>query len=126
MGNFIFPDFYMNSPRPIWYPDNNYDLKSIETTYDYPFPVTKPLKRIWKEFSRIGLIVGVDTSHNLRTNSHFTLLNKDNILELHSNKKLEFKLSVIGLLVSSPLYRGGYYINRLKSLCYKLFKLIRK
>ena len=65
VGNFLFPDFYMNYPRPIWYPEKDYDILSIEATFDYPYPVQKPLKRVWRNFSRIGLMVGVTIADEL-------------------------------------------------------------
>ena len=59
LGNFLFPDFYMYPPRPIWYPSVVGDNHSMNITYDYPFPIKNPLKRVWREASRVGLMVEV-------------------------------------------------------------------
>ena len=57
LGNFLFPDFFMYPPRPIWYPNEKEDLSSIERVKGYPYPVEKPIKTIWNGLSRIGMSV---------------------------------------------------------------------
>lgn len=57
MGNFLFPDFYMYPPRPIWYPDSSVDLSSIEDIYNYPYPIEKPQRRVWSPMSRYGCVI---------------------------------------------------------------------
>lgn len=126
VGNFLFPDFYMNSPRPIWYPESDYDLTSIETTYDYPFPVTKPLKRVWRDFSRIGLMVSVIVADKLVATKQYSILKKDNIIDLYNDKSLNYKMSILAILIKTPFYCGGIYLNRIKAILYKISKLIRK
>lgn len=126
LGNFLFPDFYMNKPRPIWYPEKDYDFASIETTYDYPFPVTKPLKRVWRNFSRIGLMVCVDVNNNMITTKQNTILQKDNILDLYKKQKNDFKMCILSILIKSPFYRGGIYLNKIQSMIYRICKYIRK
>lgn len=126
LGNFLFPDFFMNKPRPIWYPEKDYDLTSIETTYDYPFPVTKPLKRVWRDFSRIGLMVGVNVNDKLETTKQSSILRKDNIIDLYKNKKSDLKMYILSKLIKSPFYCGGIYLNRIQSKLYRISKYIRK
>jgi len=41
LANFLFPDYYMHPPRPIWYPDSSYDVKSISKSYCYPDHIEK-------------------------------------------------------------------------------------
>lgn len=122
LGNFLFPDFYINVPRPIWYPDKSYDISSIETTYEYPFPVRKPLKRVWKSFSRIGMVVELQCDSAVRSESKFTVLSKDNIISLTKDFSLECKLKLIGILVRLPFYNGGKYIVKAIRCVRRIFK----
>jgi len=109
LGNFLFPDFYINVPRPIWYPDPNDDLSAIEETFDYPYPVTKPMKRVWKSFSREGMIVDVSLNQKtIRTKEYKTILSRDNnLIKSHDDFS---QLKVIAWLIRLPWYNGKSYI----------------
>lgn len=83
MGNFLFPDFYMQPPRPIWYPDANEDLTSIEPLEDYPFPVEKPIKRVWSSYSRYGCVADFDIyAKSVGVSRKYVHLSLDNVLSL--------------------------------------------
>lgn len=57
MGNFLFPDFYMYPPRPIWYPGSGEDLSKIKDVVGYPFPIEEPIRQVWNPISRYGCYV---------------------------------------------------------------------
>lgn len=57
MGNFLFPDFYMYPPRPIWYPELCEDLSKIKNVVGYPFPIEEPIRQVWNPISRYGCYV---------------------------------------------------------------------
>ncbi len=57
MGNFLFPDFYMQPPRPIWYPELSEDLSKIKDVVGYPFPIEAPIRQVWNPISRYGCYV---------------------------------------------------------------------
>lgn len=83
MGNFLFPDFYMFPPRPIWYPDSSVDLSGIEDTYNYPFPIEKPLRRVWKNISRYGCVADVTIEKDsLNVTYRYVQLSHDNVVGL--------------------------------------------
>ena len=83
MGNFLFPDFYMFPPRPIWYPDSSVDLSGIEDTYNYPFPIEKPLRRVWKNISRYGCVAQVTIEkERFDVTYKYVKLSQDNIVGL--------------------------------------------
>ena len=126
LGNFLFPDFYMYPPRPIWYPSVVGDNHSMNITYDYPFPIKNPLKRVWREASRVGLMVEVVISKDFNISSRLSILRRDNIVELYTNKKLDRKLSLLSIIVSSPLYNGGTLIGKLMAKVNSLLFLIKK
>lgn len=57
MGNFLFPDFYMYPPRPIWYPNSMDEVKGIKDVVGYPFPIEEPTRQVWNRISRYGCAV---------------------------------------------------------------------
>ena len=57
MGNFLFPDFFMQPPRPIWYPESVEQVKGIEDVVGYPYPIEKPIRQVWNKISRNGHVV---------------------------------------------------------------------
>lgn len=116
LGNGLFPDFFINAPRPIWYPDKTCDIDALPVTNGYPFPVTTPLKRVWKDFSREGLIVTAHTNKDrIIDNYRFIKLSHGNKLKFHSNYSLSLKLKVIGWLIPTSIYKEGRYYNGLKN-----------
>ena len=59
MGNFLFPDFYMFPPRPIWYPESLDDIRGVKDLVGYPFSIEEPVRQVWNSVSRYGCIVGL-------------------------------------------------------------------
>lgn len=118
MGNFLFPDFYMMPPRPIWYPDRDEDLSAVKDVVGYPFPISEPIRQIWNEISRYGRIVSlnVDGSRMLAKSS-FVHLSKANVLSLCD---LDVNIGK-SLDIEAKLLRSTYY----RMVC-KLKKTIRK
>ena len=57
MGNFLFPDFYMIPPRPIWYPASLAEVAEVKDVVGYPFPIDEPIRQVWNDISRYGCIV---------------------------------------------------------------------
>lgn len=64
MGNFLFPDFYMYPPRPIWYPVLGEDLSKIKDVVGYPFPIEEPIRQVWNPISRYGCYVTMNLAGN--------------------------------------------------------------
>ena len=104
LGNFLFPDFYMEVPRPMWYPSKDYDFQTIPITHGYPFPIDQPMKRVWPLPSRVGLMIKACFTSKITSFSRFSILSKDNVADLYEDKKLSYKLSLLSLIVSSPFY----------------------
>lgn len=82
LGNFLFPDFYMYPPRPIWYPEKDEDFSSVERVIGYPFPIEKPTMTVWNGRSRIGMNVQlhIEKENKLKTDYALTYLSKENII----------------------------------------------
>ena len=106
LGNFLFPDFYMSPPRPIWYPSASDIICNIPEVVGYPFPITQPIKQIWKDEARIGSIVGLNISDKIQLKSfNHVKLSKDNILGLYQLPKKDYhRLKYIGLITNYPKF----------------------
>lgn len=127
LGNGLFPDFLITTPRPIWYPNpQTIDLTTIPHTYDYPFPVNSPLYRRWKESSRIGIAVEtIITENEFKTSSRFTYLDELNALKLKRNRLLRIWLKFIEYFIKSKCYDEGMMLRRFKRIPYKVVKCLK-
>ena len=107
LANFLFPDFYMHPPRPIWYPDNTYDRTSISRTPGYPFGIKEPITSIWQNRSRIGIIVDMCISKEIKTKYKLVYLSQNNVVGFYNKAKSvlkRFRLSVMGWSIKSNMY----------------------
>lgn len=119
LGNALFPDFYIDAPRPICYPNPEADLAAIPETTDYPFPVPRLLKRVWLPGSRIGTIAEIDIeNHVLRacTERHIRLSTKNIIESASLSISHKQKLKAIGCMTRLPFYQGGKWVRRILRL----------
>ena len=84
MGNFLFPDFCLQAPRPIDYPKSREIVYSLPIVYNYPKQVSHAVRVVWKKSSRIGVVPILDFSDtNQITNvCSFTVLDRNNVLQL--------------------------------------------
>lgn len=114
MGNFLFPDFYMFPPRPIWYPDSSVDLSSIEDTYDYPYPIEKPQRRVWKTKSRYGCVAHVTIEKECFDVTYkYVKLSQDNIVGLTDlDNDVRKSLSKATLLSKNSFIRHLVFLKR--------------
>lgn len=110
MGNFFFPDRYINKPRPTYYPPIGSDTSKYPITEGYPY-VQEPTLKKWRYLGRIGLIVSlsIDSDDQFSADYNLTSLSKDNVLEkMHSNdvKHIKNVLRYIGCIITYmlPLY----------------------
>lgn len=82
LGNFFFPDRYLNTPRPTWYPPKGTDTSNYERKYGYPW-VTKPTIKLWPREERVGMIAEITIRGNkVKSKARFSYLNDDNFLDL--------------------------------------------
>lgn len=106
MGNFLFPDFYMQPLRPIWYPNITIDLSQIKSVCDYPFPIEEPMKRVWSEFSRQGVTISLSLSRNrINVTKKNVRLSKSNILDFTNlDKALQHELNKSRIMMRCRLF----------------------
>ena len=104
LGNFLFPDRYINKPRPTYYPDKDEDRSKYPVTDVYPY-VEEPTFKIWKELGRIGMIlnVAIDDHRAISTNIVYTRLSRQNVLGVASNEIVQ--------AISRPLARVSFFLR---------------
>lgn len=118
MGNFLFPDFYMYPPRPIWYPSKEENLSNIKRVEEYPFPITEPILQVWNKESRVGQVVSCNvTGKRIIIDNKFVNLSIHNVLNFTrlsyamnrclwiSKMQLKFKTFTFALRVVRKLKR---------------------
>lgn len=87
MGNFLFPDFMMTPPRPMFYPPKE-NLQCYRRVINYPKKIDEPTISVWDKNSRIAMNWVYDTGKNTSAKYFLTVLSSDNIL--HSLKKVSY------------------------------------
>ena len=114
LGNFLFPDFYMYPPRPIWYPDSLDEVQGIEDVVGYPFPIDKPIRQVWNPSSRYGGALGlVLDKSSTNVNLRYVHLSEDNI-ESFSDlpMSIQHQLNKAVRVITSSLVRMLVYCRR--------------
>lgn len=107
MGNFLFPDFYMFPPRPIWYPTAEDDLSEIKEVIGYPFPIEEPMKQVWNPKSRYGCMIEMEIGEKgMNVFVRYVHLSADNVLRLsHGERRMKYQLWKTGKMIKSPVFR---------------------
>lgn len=104
MGNLLFPDRYITTPRKTYYPKEE-DLANTNIPITYDFPFVKELTMVkMRDKGRIGLVCEVTLNGNKKSiNSKHTILNNENILQPYKMSWLEqFKINSIKYLIYYP------------------------
>ena len=109
MGNFLFPDFYLYPPRPIWYPEKEYDFSTIKVRKGYPDFVQEPSKATWGKMERVGEIVTCSVNNSVRASYDLVQMTDNNVLIFHPNPTpIRRKLSFMGFQVKHPLLKIAF------------------
>ena len=88
MGNFLFPDFCMQTPRPQFYPADMNQFRALERRWFYPKDFSSPVVSVWKGRNRIGSMVLMTIKENgIITSIRLCALSRDNVLGLYSGVK---------------------------------------
>lgn len=121
LGNFLFPDFYMYPPRPIWYPDSIEDIKDVKNVVGYPFPIEQPICQVWNPVSRYGRTVGLAVDMDcIKVESRYVHSSADNVESLATpNATILRQLRKTSLMLTNKLFRK--LIEAKRRVC-KLFR----
>lgn len=102
MGNFLFPDFYMSPPRPIWYPDSIDAVKGIKDVVGYPYPIEEPIRQVWNPVSRYGCVIDLSISkEKTDVKLHY----------VHSSIDNEESLADLNISTRRSLRRASYMLT---------------
>lgn len=125
MGNFVFPDFYMYPPRPIWYPDSIEQVKGVKDVVGYPFPIENPIRQVWNPISRYGRIVSLSIEKKrMRAGFRYVHSSKDNVVSLSDpNNHILRQLNEATLMLISPPFRLW---TKVKQKAKNVFRRINK
>lgn len=86
LGNFLFPDFFINKPRPLWYPDANQNLDSYKKVSYFPQVVDEPSEQIWGKHMRIGMVSQLSFRNDkIKASYKLVRLSPHNVLDLYEN-----------------------------------------
>ncbi len=110
LGNFLFPDFCLQVPRPISYPQTREDVYNLPVVYNYPKSIKKPVRVVWGRSSRIGIlpVLNFINTGKILHKCFFTVLGSDNVIRLlDGNKKCKekIKMSFYGTLFGETIFR---------------------
>lgn len=114
MGNFLFPDFYMAPPRPIWYPKSVDEIKGIKDVVGYPFPIEEPVRQVWNPISRFGCAILLNLDRVLtNTSLCYVSLSVDNIESLSNiTPHIKNQIRKADWIIQDPLFRLMIYFRR--------------
>lgn len=123
MGNFLFSNRIINSPKFTYYPVGPIDVKSLPSTIGIPV-VDRPTVKLWRPLAYIGMIVNaiIYEDTDVRTSYLLTYTNMDNCVGLlqKNEKRIRRKLYFLGILIKINLYRPMMFVlnhqNKLKQL----------
>ncbi len=107
MGNFLFPDFFMHPPRPIWYPESPEEIHGIKEVVGYPYPIYQPIKQVWNSISRFGCTVGLELdARRINVNIRYVSLSDNNVESFSDlTPDMHRRLRRCGWIVSSAPFR---------------------
>ena len=109
LGNFLFPDFLLQPPRPIWYPENREEIQLVEVRLGYPDSVEKPTKATWGNAERIGQYLMVELGNQIGLKKNFVEMSRDNVLGYYwDSQRISTKLYFLGLMCKFPILRKLY------------------
>ena len=122
MGNFLFPDFYMYPPRPIWYPKSIEEVKGITDVVGYPYPIEEPIRQVWNPVSRYGYIINFNIEEQeVKTDLCYVHSSVDNVISLSIPDEVILKqLKKSSLMLTNTIFRLIVKVKR------KIWKFVRR
>lgn len=118
LSNFLFPDYYIQPPRPMWYPNEEYDRRELKKIYHYPLKTDIPVNLIWRDNARISIMAEINTRNLKNISYKLSYLDTNNILmflDKNTSSKKRSILTTIGFIVKFRFYKQalGIYYSKL-------------
>lgn len=128
MGNFLFPDFYMYPPRPIWYPESIAEVKGVKDVVGYPFPIEEPIRQVWNPVSRYGCVISLTfDGHGVKATSRFVHSSPDNVESVvQLDFQIQKELRKASLMITNVPYKTLVHAKRkVHSLAGKVYHKLK-
>lgn len=111
LGNFLFPDRIITTPRSTFYPENALTISRYPKTYGYPM-VKTPTFKIWKDVARNGQVISLELDKQaIKSKKIFTILNEKSHIDISPYRQpLLYTLSKY--IVKMPFYSSIFFIMR--------------
>lgn len=122
LGNFLFPDFCLEVPRPITYPQTREEVYSLPIVKNYPKSIATPVRVVWGEASRRGVVALLSFDKKIEFKTIFTYLREDNVLSCLTgvnDLKERLRMAWYGGCYRSNLMP---FINRVLNSRYNVFR----
>lgn len=113
MGNFMFPDFCMEVPKPQYYPENKEECQLLDRRWFYPKDFSSPVVSVWRGRNRIGSMFSMNIKRRkIIVKYRLVVLDNNNILKIYTGINswiVSFRMKVWDFLYSHFKYR---FVNR--------------
>ena len=112
MGNFLFPDRLIVTPRSTYYPEKSIDFSTLPVTDGYPIVESLTYKK-WKPLARVGMIVSSELEdHRIHSTYKLTIEKEDGTISLFDGRKIDSILKKRGRLLKYSPYSIIVYFEK--------------
>ena len=128
MGNFLFPDRIINSPRFTWYPIDSININSLPFVIGNCPVVKEPTIKYWRPCAYCGIMVCcmIDSGF-VKTTYKLTYFEKNRVTVLKKGLlKKTIVLTLIGLATRSYFYSTIYKLYLINMKFKRILKRFRK
>lgn len=125
MGNFLFPDFYMNIDRTTFYPTSQEEVENLPITYNYERHPQKPMLRKWPENNRQGVVANIMIEDMIRYRVVHIKNSKSNHIEIDENPIYVKTIKKIGFSIKYIPYKLIIRLIYLKRIVKQIFRKIK-
>lgn len=117
MGNFLFPDFCMIPPRPMFYPISSSELNHFERVINYPKVIQKETISVWDKKSRIGIVLEYSVKDNKINYQFVNLLDNDILKFLKDvNPIKEFYIRYIEMSLGRIMMKSKFMVKIIRKI----------
>lgn len=114
MGNFLFPDRIITTPRSTYYPPETVDIHSLPKVTGFPI-VEQPSFKVWCEMARYGMLCLAHLSDGRCTSVEYAVshLTTDNVVEMsHTEYPFQKELDKAMWLIQNHLFVPYHFVKR--------------
>lgn len=105
LGNFLFPNFYIQKPVQIYYPKERVENYDVIRGYH---PVSRITYKKWKFLNRISLLVNLDMNGNKI--KFFPVIQDDNLPRVSKLQGVSKHMLMCWIFILSQIYKLPYFL----------------